>query len=247
MELKNETQKEEVTRLLPVTSWLKAGFSERQHGNMRIAPNGAPIDALARARFALGLDIPPERVISSLLTHGNNAILVKSEHLEEVFEADGLVTDEPELYLSVTAADCLPLFFVDTKNRIIGIAHAGWRGLLRGVISSTVLEMKGLGSKLEDIHTGIGPGIGVCHYEVGMQVAEQFKNQLGADVLSRRDEKLFVDLKKSAERLLGRAGIAPERIKASDVCTFCEERCFSYRRDSQAGIQAMMAVIGISS
>lgn len=245
--LENETHVEEnaAVLLLPRYPWLAAGFSERYHGNMRLNQNGAPMQPLARARFALELGIPPERVIAPLQTHNKEAALVTHHDLERVFEADGLVTREPRLFLSITVADCVPVYFVDTELKVMGLAHAGWRGLLRGVLESVVDRMRELGSRPENIYAGIGPSIGPCHFEVGFEVAEQFQSHLGRDVIARRDEKLFVDLKKSAGRLLGRAGLSPDRVRTSASCTHCEERYFSYRRDVALGAQSMMAVIGI--
>ena len=230
---------------LPFMPGLVAGVSLRQHSNMRLGPNGAPIDSIARACFALEIGASPERVVCPILVHGNEVARVSGSDLENALEVDGLVTDEPGLFLSVTAADCAPVFFIDTEKRIVGIAHAGWRGLLRGVIQSVVNEMKAMGSDTGKIHAFVGPVIGVCHFEVGMQVAEQFRVHLGTDVLSRREGKIFVDLKKSAQRLLGRAGVSPGNIKTSEICTFCDERCFSSRRDGADGLQTMVGIIGI--
>lgn len=241
----NVLREDATSTLLPQYEWLRWGLSERQHGNMRLNAGGAPIDPLARARFALELEIPPERLVALRQVHGKEVLVATGKNLEETLEADAVVTAEPRLFLSVTTADCLPVFFVDTKKRLVGLAHAGWRGLLRGVLGETIATFKKMGSRPQDIFAGIGPSIGVCHYEVGMPVAGQFEEELGRDVVVRRDEKLFVDLKKSAERLLHRTGVAPERIKISQLCTFCEERYFSYRRDATVGVQTMMAVIGI--
>ncbi len=232
--------------ILPRYPWLGAGLSERYHGNMRLGQNGQPMNPMARARFAMELGVPPERVIAPTLVHGGEARTVTRRDLEQTFEVDGLVTREPNLFVSVTVADCVPVFFVDTAQKIVGLAHAGWRGILRGVLISVIEEMKKMGSAPENIFVGVGPSIGACHFEVGVEVAEQFQSFLGRDVVSRREEKLFVDLKKSVVRLVGRAGVLPDHIRTNESCTYCEERYFSHRRDAAtAGAQAMMAVIGI--
>lgn len=244
--LQNEVvSRDDVRFLLPRYTWLIGGMSERRHGNLRLNQNGSPMDALARAQFSIELEIPPERVIGSILVHGATVKHVTGKDLENVIEADGLVTREPNLFLSVTAADCLPIFFVDGQERIVGLAHAGWRGLLRGIVNETVTVMKEMESDPARIFAAIGPGIGNCHFEVGLAVARQFEKKLGADVVSRREGKLFVDLKKSAMRQLHRAGVNPMNIKTSEICTYCDERYFSHRRDATVGVEAMMAVIGI--
>ncbi|MDP3985585.1 MAG: peptidoglycan editing factor PgeF [bacterium] len=238
--------KNEIAELLPRVPWCVSGMSERRHGNLRIGPNGAA-DVLARARFLIECNISPDRVITPFQTHGATASVVDESYLEGIPEADGLVTKDPNVFLSVTAADCMPVFFVDTDKKIVGIAHAGWRGLLRGVIQATVGAMASIGSDPATLRVVIGPSIHVCHFAVDFKVARQFSAQLGTDVVSRRDDQLSVDLQKSAVRLLGRAGVVPSKIITSDTCTFCEEKYFSHRRDGQngVGIEAMLAVIGI--
>lgn len=236
----------DVRALLPRYPWLVAGMSERRHGNMRVGPNGSPLDIIARARFVTELGIPSDSVVAPVLVHGKGVISVTNDPPAGRFEADGLVTGELRLYLSVTAADCLPVFFVDGQERVVGLAHAGWRGLLRGVIAETVIAMGAQGGEPARLQVAIGPSIGPCHYEVGISVAQQFQEQLGRDVVARREGGLFLDLRKAAARLLGRAGIAPSNIRLSPTCTFCEERLFSHRRDGARGVEAMMAVIGIS-
>lgn len=237
----------DVRALLPRYSWLVAGMSERRHGNMRIGMNGTPLDTLARARFATELGVPSDRIIAPVLVHGNRVVSVDQSHFTDRLEADGLVTREPRVFLSVTAADCLPIFFVDGSERIAGLAHAGWRGLLRGVLQETVTAMCAQGGEPGRMYVAVGSSIGSCHYAVGLPVAQQFQELLGADVVGRREGGLFLDLRKAATRLLGRAGIAPANIRVSPTCTFCEERLFSHRRDGAHGVEAMAAVIGIAS
>lgn len=249
MTLSNErvVERLDVRALLPRYSWLVAGFSERRHGNMRIGANGNPLDTIARARFATELGVPSDRVVAPVLAHGSRVVSVTNEHLTTNVEADGLVTKQAGLFLSVTAADCLSVFFVDGEERIVGLAHAGWRGMLRGVIAETVSAARALGAEPGRMQVAIGPAIGPCHYEVGMSVAQQFHERLGADVIGRREGGLFLDLRKAATRFLGRAGIAPANIRVSPTCTFCEERLFSHRRDGAHGVEAMAAVIGIAN
>lgn len=237
----------EIKTLLPSYDWLATGFSERRHGNLRLGLHGEPIDVLARARFLLECGIAPDRIVSPILVHGATVREVGARDLEEPFEADGLVTAEPNVYLTVTSADCLPIYFVDGEHEVIGLCHAGWRGLLRGVVESTVVALEGLGAKSNALSAAIGPCIHSCHFEVNLAVAKQFEKHIGGDVVAHHDGKLFVDLPRSAIRLLTRAGVATGNIKMSGECTFCAEKYFSYRRDGNngVGIETMMAVIGI--
>lgn len=244
----NLVSRNEISQLFPHYPWLSLGISERRHGNLRLGPKGEIIDVLSRARFSLELGVPPERVIAPILVHGATARIVSEKDLEGVFEADGLITSEPDLFLSVTTADCLPIYFVDSKTKTIGLAHAGWRGILRGLPQQMVAALEKAGASTDDISAAIGPSIHSCHFEVDLNLARQFEKHLGNDVAGKRNGKFFVDLQKSATRLLNRAGILPANIAVSPVCTYCEERFFSHRRDGQngLGIEAMMAVIGVN-
>jgi polyphenol oxidase len=147
--------------------------------------------------------------------------------------ADGLWTDEPGLPILAMSADCLPLALVrtDAREPAVAVLHAGWRGLLAGVVDAGV-EALGGGA----LGAAVGPGIGPCCYEVGEEVAAPFRERFGDDVM--RDRRL--DLWTSAERALRDAGVA--RVDRFDRCTFCEpESFFSHRRD--AGVTGRQGVI----
>jgi YfiH family protein len=134
------------------------------------------------------------------------------------------------------SADCLPLALVRTDGRppAVAVLHAGWRGLLEGIVASGV-EALGGGA----LAAAVGPGIGPCCYEVGEEVAAPFRERFGADVV--RDRKL--DLWTSAERALRAAGV--EHVDRFDRCTYCEpETFFSHRRDrGRTGRQGVIAYV----
>jgi YfiH family protein len=133
-------------------------------------------------------------------------------------------------------ADCLPIA-VARHNGVrpaVEILHAGWRGLLAGIVAAGV---RALGSR--SLVAAVGPSIGPCCYEVGEEVASPFRQAFGDDVA--RDGRL--DLWTSAERALRAAGV--ERVERSDLCTFCDgERFFSHRRDhGRTGRQGVIAYV----
>jgi hypothetical protein len=133
-------------------------------------------------------------------------------------------------------ADCLPIAIArsDGVRPAVEILHAGWRGLLAGIVSTGV---RALGAR--HLVAAIGPGIGPCCYEVGEEVAAPFREAFGEDVA--HDGKL--DLWTSAERALRAAGV--ERVDRSDLCTFCHgDRFFSHRRDhGRTGRQGVIAYV----
>lgn len=150
---------------------------------------------------------------------------------------DGLWTDEPGRAMLLLTADCMPIAIarVGDERPALAILHAGWRGLLAGIVGAGV---RALGSRR--LAAAIGPSIGPCCYEVGPEVAEPFREAFGDDVV--RDGRL--DLWTSAERALRAAGV--EEVDRSDVCTSCNaDRFFSHRRDhGRTGRQGVIAYVG---
>jgi polyphenol oxidase len=148
---------------------------------------------------------------------------------------DGLWSDEPGRAMLLLTADCLPIAIARrTGQPAVSILHAGWRGLLNGVVAAGV---RSLGD--EEVAAAIGPGIGPCCYEVGEEVAAPFREAFGEDVV--RDGRL--DLWTSAERALRAAGcVAVDRLHR---CTSCEpDRFFSHRRDrGRTGRQGVIAYV----
>ena len=148
---------------------------------------------------------------------------------------DGLWSDEPGRAMLLLTADCLPIAIARRAGRpAVSILHAGWRGLLNGVVAAGV---RSLGD--EQVAAAIGPGIGPCCYEVGEEVAAPFREAFGEDVV--RDGRL--DLWTSAERALRAAGCVD--VDRLDLCTSCEPgRFFSHRRDrGRTGRQGVIAYV----
>lgn len=161
-----------------------------------------------------------------------------------ISDTDALVTKEKDIFLSVTIADCLPIFFYDSSEKVVGIAHAGWRGLINGVIDKTLETLKSCGAQTENIFAAFGSSIQKCHFEIRPDILPQFADY--EKYISERDGKTFVDLQGIAKEQLQNAGIPETNIETSALCTFCDsEKFFSYRRDKPAKIQAMVAAIGM--
>jgi YfiH family protein len=148
---------------------------------------------------------------------------------------DGLWSDVPGQGMLLLTADCLPIAVARTGGERPGLAilHAGWRGLLAGIVGIGIRTLGG------PVAAAIGPAIGPCCYEVGEEVAEPYREAFGSDVV--RDGKL--DLWTSAERALRAAGC--ERVDRFDICTSCHpDRFFSHRRDrGHTGRQGVIAAV----
>ncbi len=163
-------------------------------------------------------------------------------------QADALVGNDPGDVLIVRVADCLPILLADSQGVGVGAIHAGWRGLVEGVIPRAVEAMReGLGVPAERLLAAIGPGIGVERFEVGDEVAAAFRARLpGLAVLQPGPGgREHVDLATTAERVLRSLGVAEAAIDRTDRCTHRDaEEFYSHRRDQGVtGRQA--ALIGV--
>lgn len=218
------------------------GFSTRHDGNLRI-PTPRTDTRENRERYLRSIGISPLRVVAGELVHGINVHIAREEDAGTIIPAcDGLVTKVPGLALSVTGADCFPVYAVDPVERVIGIAHAGWRGIITGIVPELISHMGELGSDPEDILVGIGPGIRVCHFEINEDVFTMFQGY--GEFVVERKERVFVNLPSIIKRQLGEAGIQSNRIHDSELCTYgMTDDYFSRRRDQHGPLEAMLAHI----
>ncbi len=148
-------------------------------------------------------------------------------------EGDAVYGDSPGLALSVVTADCVPVLLAGSDGRLAAV-HAGWRGIVGGVLGET---LKAAGGGGPDWTAWIGPSIGPCCYEVSEDVAAQVVAASSPEV-SRpgRSGKPHLDLVLAARRQLEAAGVLPERVEAVPACTRCDEtRLYSYRREGKGG------------
>lgn len=139
---------------------------------------------------------------------------------------DALITNEKSVTLVTYYADCTPLFFVDTKQKAIGLAHAGWRGTVGRIGEKVVNKMTELyGTNPSDIVAAIGPAISVCCYEVDKPCADNFYALSDLDssrfVFPKENGKYMIDLLETNRQILVAAGVKNENITVSDVCTNC--------------------------
>jgi YfiH family protein len=215
----------------------RAAFSARLGGvseapfdslNLGILTGDGP-EAVAenRRRLAAALGLNPEQVVFALQVHGTR-LIDHSEPLEEGLpEADGHIVQEPGVAPLVLAADCLPVALYGKGG--LAMVHAGWRGLAEGIVGAAA-------AAVDATAAAIGPGIGLCCYEVGDEVLDAF-----ADLGGRIADGRMLDLPGVARRRLAEAGV--ERIESADLCTSCErELFFSHRRDhGRTGRQAGIA------
>jgi polyphenol oxidase len=215
----------------------RGGVSEGPYASLNLGrKSGDDVDRVDDNRRiacdAIGADL--EKLALNYQVHSDRVLRAAAGGRGE--HADGLWTDEPDLPILAMSADCLPIALarVDATTPAVAVLHAGWRGLLAGIVTAGVEALGG--GKLA---AAIGPGIGPCCYEVGEEVAAPFRERFGDDVV--RESRL--DLWTSAERALRAAGVG--HVDRFDRCTSCEpETFFSHRRDAgKTGRQGVIAYV----
>jgi len=190
-----------------------------------------------RARVARAVGVAPDRLVSVHQVHGREAVTVTAPWTDRP-KADAMVTTVPGLALGVLAADCTPVLFADPQARVIGAAHAGWRGALAGVTDATVMAMEALGARRDRIRAAIGPTIRGQSYEVGAEFPAPFLADDAGNIrffrpAARPGHHMFDLPGYLAARLAG-LGLAAVDDLEQDTLTQ-PDRFFSYRRTTLAG------------
>jgi YfiH family protein len=148
-------------------------------------------------------------------------------------KVDALVTRRANLAIAASSADCVPILFADPEARVVGAAHAGWRGAVGGVLQATVKEMCALGARPERIRAGVGPCIGPASYEVGPEFPAPFLAQDAANARffrpARRAGHYMFDLESYVAAVLNAMNLAGIEVAHRDTCAEADT-FFSYRR-----------------
>ncbi|MBO8129352.1 MAG: peptidoglycan editing factor PgeF [Peptococcaceae bacterium] len=162
-------------------------------------------------------------------------------------DCDGLVTASPDVPLALFFADCVPIYFFDPVNRVIALAHAGWRGTFQRIGLKTIEVMaRQFGSVPEQVLVVIGPAIGSCCYEIGNDVADSFTREFpdcSGFLRAITSGKWRLDLKEANRQVLQEAGLKDEHIAVSDLCTSCQQNLFFSYRASGGKTGRMAAVM----
>lgn len=210
-----------------------AGASGVPHG-FTTAAGGLHIGTAAHLRPVLdSMQLNPRRVVMTRQVHGGTVTTAASR----CEEADAHVTDDPDEMVAVRTADCAPILLASADGSRVAAIHAGWRGLLAGVIDNTLQHFEAAA-----VRAAVGPCIGVEHYEVGPEVAERFAH--GVVRPASAESKARLDLRAVALEQLLVAGVAADHIGVARHCTHADAARFhSYRRQG-TGCGHMAAFIG---
>lgn len=228
---------------------IRHGFFTRDGGvstglyasrNCGFGSNDDPV-AVARNRALVmeRLDLPADRLVTVHQIHGAEVAAVETPWAHPAApKADGMVTNRPGIALGILTADCSPVLLADSKARVIGACHAGWKGAIGGVIEATVKRMVAMGARPGRIVAGVGPTIAQRSYEVGPEFPRPFLNAdpANADFFapSRREGHFMFDLVGFIARRVGACGIDLIHIFPGDTVAE-EDRFFSYRRATLRG------------
>ena len=182
--------------------------------------------------FSSALGFDPEKLVLSQQTHTANLRVVTKEDFgkgvwreRDYTDIDGLITDT-DAVLVTQYADCTPLLFYDTKKNVAATSHAGWRGTVAEIGKKTVEVMsREFGSDPRDIIAAIGPSVGDCCYEVDDPVIDEINKLSYLDLalcyLDKGSGKYMLNLKEVNRQILINAGLLPDNIDISDLCTCC--------------------------
>lgn len=225
------------------------GISMRLDGKMKFVDESLDEKVtINRESFFQKQMLDNKSVVSAFQTHSKNVKKVAVDDKGKFIDnCDGLITNEKGIILSVTAADCLPIYFYDEVKQVVGVVHAGWKGVLLNIAKETVVQMiKNYDSNPSDIFVYVGPHIQKCHFEVSYEDIDKYKDHKYAIIKERG--QYFVDLKGIVENQLIDVNVKKEQIEISKKCTFCEQQdYFSFRRDKPQLVEAQIAYIGLKT
>ena len=201
---------------------------------------------------ALSLDL--DKIVRGYQTHTINIRAVSEENKgklwaerPEFMDVDGLITDQIDIALMTFHADCIPIYYYDPVKKVIGMAHAGWRGTLANMAGAMTNRMvQEFGSDPADLVAVVGPSLGQCCFEVDPDVAEEFLSANSAYeeyVGEKWKEKYHIDLWGITKFQLQESGLAPQNVEISGLCTKCHQDLFFSHRGQKGESGRMVGMI----
>lgn len=211
---------------------LQFSVSTSLDGNMSINIIGS-IKALKNRRlWCQKIGVNPQKIVNINQIQSNAAVKVGRFNLSRnLLDGDAMVTNEKGIYLLIKLGDCLGVAFYDPLHQAIGLAHAGWQGLDKGILENTLLLMqKNYMTNPQELMVEITPSIGPCHYGGPSILRENPNSSWIPYISSTADESGGVNLWKFAQDQLAKLGVKKENIHNPKLCTFESKDYFSHRR-----------------
>ncbi|KKP70296.1 hypothetical protein A2X44_01135 [candidate division CPR3 bacterium GWF2_35_18] len=191
-------------------------------------------------------DVDIQSCVGMNQVHKDHIVIVDSKNRRQfLLKTDGLITIEPDIFLMVKTADCLPVFFYEPNKKIIGVAHLGWKGIFLDLGSKMIKKMVKLGANIEDIYIGVGPFIRNCCYNVSKDRIDKFQEKYGNDtkIYQQRKGKYYLDLQYLLQRQFEKIGCSKQKIEFLSLCTSCNNQdFFSYRKGDRDNV--ILGIIG---
>ncbi len=202
-------------------------------------------------RLLAALGVEPDRACSVTQVHSRSVVIVDGQPPASVVaaQADGMATLRPDLLLTVTVADCLPIFLVDRVSGAFAVVHSGWKGTGIAIDAVRIMADR-FGARARDLAVAIGPGIGSCCYSVPQERYEEFRGRFGPTAVAGGEAvhgeaatgDFRLDLRRANVALLEAEGVRD--ISVVEECTCCSPRLGSFRREGPGKFTRMLAFIG---
>lgn len=265
--IKNDTTPYIAFPVLDELDWLRhacstrlGGVSTGIHATMNLGFQNGDLQTNVYEnyrRICTAIGVTPETVVHARQTHKDRVRVVTAKDRGKGYnrkrdydDIDALITNEPEVTLTILTADCVPVFLIDPVMRAIGLAHSGWRGTVARIAAKTVQCMHDTyGSNPKDIIAVTGPCICCECYEVGDEVAEAFRDEFGPKVFERisklKNGKAHINLSETIAQSLLQIGV--EEVTQSNFCTACNsDILFSHRvtQGKRGTLASFLSIIG---
>ncbi|MDD2433026.1 MAG: peptidoglycan editing factor PgeF [Clostridia bacterium] len=237
----------------------KGGFSQGKYSTLNLSvftedDENTVLENRRKLLYALGIEA--KSIVSAQQIHGDHIYKVtladkgRGAYTKEtaIPATDALITQEKGIALLAFFADCVPVFFLDPGQKVIALAHAGWRGTVAKIAAKTAQAMfKDYGTKSQDLLVGIGPSIGPCHYQVDQPVIKKveavFPTEKSLLLTNRENGLAQLNLGEANRQQLLAIGIPAENITVSGLCTYCYSDQFFSHRWGMLGRQAAIIML----
>lgn len=248
------------TELFHAVTTRSGGKSNAPFSSLNLGNSTGDSEAHVQAnyeRLAHALDFDLQSVVSSHQVHGTGiAVITTAPARSTPFPVghvldgyDGFITAVPGIPLLIRVADCVPVILYEPDKRVLSVLHAGWKGTAGGIAArAAVLMVERCQCDVKKIRAGIGPSVGPCCYEVRQDVAECFRNAVGNTrcLMPEAAKNMFsLDLQEANRMQLIEAGLAPEHIELSWLCTACNLNLFFSHRGEKGKTGRFALIAGL--
>jgi len=215
------------------------------------ADKSLPSDArFSEAGFLERAGLPAETLVTLHQVHGSSCIHATRNNASLVNSSSGdcLIASEPGIAIAVRTADCFPVLVANMREKVVSCVHAGWRGIARGVIETSLEKMANdFSCTSEDAYVALGPGIEKCCYEVKEDTIDFFKSfhvNIERFIKRSQNNAYFLSLSEIIADKLLNAGVHDDRIVRTGSCTFCSDlKLPSFRRDGKRSQRTLSAIM----